>query len=133
VNYIGLHDDAIAELWTAFITHDHFDGVRHWNGTVWGAPLASYREQARDRLSRVAGRPYLVSQHDTTDATEAFIRSALQVTNNFEFCAVDTAEILGAFPNAVAKSSHTDRWLLQPSVQRVRVWRWIQGVLSAPR
>ena len=39
VNYIGLHDDEIAKLWSAFITHDHFDGVRQWGGTTWGSPL----------------------------------------------------------------------------------------------
>ena len=39
VNYLGLRDDEVAKLWTAFITHDHFDGVRQWTTSGWGGPL----------------------------------------------------------------------------------------------
>jgi len=34
--YIGLHDDDISKLWSAFFTSAHFDGVRPWSGTTWG-------------------------------------------------------------------------------------------------
>jgi len=46
VNFLGLHDDEIAGLWTAFITHDHFDGVRQWTKSGWGGPLEKYRREA---------------------------------------------------------------------------------------
>ena len=29
-NYIGLADDEIADLWSAFICYSHYDGVRKW-------------------------------------------------------------------------------------------------------
>lgn len=133
VNYLGLHDDEIAGLWTAFISHDHFDGVRQWPGTTWGSPLADYRQQASERLRRVAGRPYWVSQNGSTEATQQLIRSVLGAeavghTGNFQCSPVNTREILGAFPNRTAKSSHTDRWLLKSSSERTRLWQWMNSV-----
>ena len=37
---LGLHDDEVAKLWMAFITHDHFDGIREWKQTKCGTPLS---------------------------------------------------------------------------------------------
>ncbi len=128
VNYIGLHDDEIARLWTAFVTHDHFDGVREWRNTPWGSPLAQYREGAMRRLTRVAGRPYLVSQHGQDHASERHIRSALPDASNFSFITVDTAEALGRFPNRFARAAHNDRWLLKPSPYRRATWQWMNDV-----
>ena len=125
VNYLGLHDDEVAKLWTAFITHDHFDGVRSWGKTAWGSPLEVYRQSAAERLRRVGGRPYLVSQQGAVGAARDFIRSALEDTHNFSFQAIDVGEIFGTFPNSVAKSSHTDRWLIRPSRFREQTWRWM--------
>lgn len=125
VNYIGLHDNEIASLWTAFITHDHFDGVREWKSTAWGSPLEKYRSQAIERLKRVSGRPYLVSQQGETQTIRDFVTATISGAENFEFVTVDAQAILGSFPNEVAKSSHTDRWLLKPSGQRKHVWQWI--------
>ena len=30
VNYLGLYDFEVARLWSAFIAHDHFDGIKEW-------------------------------------------------------------------------------------------------------
>jgi hypothetical protein len=128
VNYIGLHDDQIARLWTAFITHDHFDGVRGWRNTAWGWPPDQYRAEATKRLRRVGNRPYLVSQNGTDRDTEDYVRSVLSGDNNFTFLSVNTEEILGAFPNTFAPAAHTDRWLLKPSRYRTAAWAWINGV-----
>ena len=134
VNFIGMHDDEIAKLWTAMVSHDHFDGVKAWGGTRWGSPLEAYREKAKARLSRVGDRPYLVSQNGPSDQNEAFIRSTLQSARgdagNFIFSHVKTSDALGDFPNDLAKSAHTDRWLVKPSVHRVKTWQWIRDVVA---
>lgn len=129
VNYIGLHDDQIASLWTAFIAHDHYDGVKHWN-TDWGSPLDRYRSEALKRLNRLGDRPCWVSQNGHQRVTEEYIRSALPQSGNFSFAYVKTHDILGAFPNDVAKAAHTDRWLLRPSDARNQVWAWMNAVAN---
>ena len=125
VNYIGLHDDQIASFWTAFVTHDHFDGVREWKDTTWGQPLEKYRAGAVERLKRVAGRPYLVSQNGDLAETERYIRSVLPSVDNFLFLSVNARTIFGSFPNEIAKSGHTDRWLVKPSEYRTVAWDWL--------
>ncbi len=130
VNYIGLHDDQIAGLWTAFIAHDHFDGVKSW-GTAWGSPLDHYRIEAEQRLKRLGNRPYWVSQNGSDRATEQFIRSVVADPSHFTFGYVNTGDILGSFPNDLAKSAHTDRWLLKPSEYRKRVWAWMNRVVKS--
>ncbi len=133
VNFLGLHDDEVSKLWTAFVTHDHFDGVREWRGTDWGSPLATYQQDAAVRLKQVRDRPYLVSQNGTSAASEAFVRSVLGPTSNFTFSDVKTAEALGPFPNAFAKAAHNDTWLLKPSRYRTKTWQWMNQVLAAAR
>ena len=133
VNYLGLHDDEIASLWTGFISHDHFDGVRSWQGTTWGAPLKQYRAQASERLQRVGSRPYLVSQNGNTDASEAFVQSVLPETGNFTFQSISAGEIFGTFPNEWAKSAHTDRWPIKPSPYRISTWQWMNAAADAGR
>jgi hypothetical protein len=130
VNYIGLHDDEIASLWTAFITHDHYDGVKEWQKTEWGSPLKRHRAEAAERLKRVGGRPYLVSQNGKGYGAEEFIRSVLLTADNFTFSNIDTQAIFGEFPNQVTKARHTDRWLLRPSKRRAATWRWMNGVTA---
>lgn len=132
VNFIGLHDDKIASLWTAFVSHDHFDGAKRW-GTEWGSPLEKYQKQARERLERVAHRPYLVSQHGSIKASENFVRSSATETSNFVFSTIDARRALGSFPNEFAKAAHTDRWLSKPSSYRTRTWQWINRVVRQGR
>jgi len=57
VNYLGLHDDEVAALWTGFISHDHFDGIRAWGRTEWGSPLEQYRREGAERLRRLGRGP----------------------------------------------------------------------------
>ena len=114
VNFIGLYDDETSRLWNAFFTHDHFDGVREWRGTAWGSPLNAYRATAVERLHRLGDRPYLVSQHGSVRSTKDFIENTLGKSHNIHFNEIDAEKILGRFPNKVARSSHTDRWLAGP-------------------
>jgi hypothetical protein len=127
VNYLGLHDDQIAGLWTAFIAHDHFDGVKQWS-PPWGSPLDQYRSQAMIRLRRVKGRPYWVSQNGTQRATEEYLRAVLPNVDNFHFGYVSTREVLSEFPNEIAKDAHTDRWPCKPSDYRTQVWQWMNEI-----
>ncbi len=130
VNYLGLHDDEVAKLWTAFITHDHFDGIREWKQTEWGAPLSEYQKKATVRLNRVRGRPYLVCQNGDKYGTETFVRERLESVQNFTFIDVRTIEIFGEFPHPLAKSAHTDMWSLLPSDYRTQAWHWMNEVVE---
>jgi len=124
VNHIGLFDNDIAKLWSSFVTHDHFDGVKAWP-TEWGQPLEKYRKSAMQRLKRVNGRPYLVIQNKDVRPTKHFIEKVLANTDNFTFLTIHTREIFKHFPNDIAKHPHTDKWLLVPSHYRQKVWQWI--------
>jgi len=129
VNYLGLHDDEIAKLWSAFVTHDHFDGEKEWPGTTWGSPLAAYRQSAIERLARIKGRPYLVCQNPHPGHIKSYLEKQTSL-DNFTFLPVDTQKILGSFPNEIAVHPHTDRWLLKPSGARLQARRWLQKALA---
>jgi len=129
VNYIGLHDDEIAKLWTGFISHDHYDGVLQWRGTKWGAPLEKYQSEAATRLKRINGRPVLVCQQNSTDANQKFIEQHVPLTN-FTFLPVNVKQIFKTFPNEVAKHPHTDRWLIKDSSERRQAWKWMSDQLE---
>lgn len=130
VNYLGLHDDEVAKLWTAFISHDHFDGIRPWGRTDWGSPLEKYRKESRVRLKRIGNRPYLVSQNGSKYGTEEYLKSVLPHIENFTFNYISATEIFGSFPNKHAKSAHTDVWAIKPSVYRSNAWAWMNRVAA---
>lgn len=130
VNFLGLHDDEVAKLWTGFITHDHFDGVRSWRGTDWGSPLETYRKQASERLKRVAGRPYLVCENGNIEPTKELVESVLGDQQAFTFLPINTRSIFGEFPHQHAKHPHNDRWPLVPSKYRTAAWRWMNEATS---
>jgi hypothetical protein len=131
VNYLGLHDDEAATLWTAFIAHDHFDGVQAWAGTTWGFPLETYRAEALKRLKRVNGRPYLVSHDGSTYGTKEYLKDVVPDIANFTFSYVDTAKALGPFPNEFAKTAHNDRWAYRPSEYRTLTRKWMNDVVRS--
>lgn len=130
-SYIGLHDDEIAKLWCGLITHDHFDGQRAWGGTTWGTPLLQYRQSAAARLQRLGDRPLLVCQNGGTQAIQNYLRAQIPL-DSVTFVDVDTAAILGPFPNNIAIHPHNDGWLLVDSPQRRSVWAWVDRVVSPP-
>ncbi|MBM4090192.1 MAG: hypothetical protein FJ276_12340, partial [Planctomycetes bacterium] len=128
VNYIGLHDDDIARLWCAFLSHDHYDGVKEWKGTTWGTPLDAYRAAAAERLRRLNGRPVLVCQNNDTSDIERYLNDKLSCAD-FAFLPVRTGEIFHEFPNEWAVHPHTDRWLVKDSANRQQVWAWVDRVV----
>ena len=129
VNYIGLHDDEIAKLWAAFITHDHYDGVRAWGGTEWGSPRDRYRDSAKRRLSRLQGRPVLICQQGSTRDIRDYLEPRVTL-KSFTFLDVSVGKIFPCFPNSLAIHPHTDRWLLLESPERVALRAWLDQVLS---
>ena len=104
-NFIGLHDDAIAPLWRAFIAHSHYDGV-NTNWPYAGADRAS----AGARLKRLNGRPQFISHEGSTAATEAWLKSTgVQAPFTFE---------------PIPFHNHSDQWVLRdvPSRRKLRLW-----------
>jgi hypothetical protein len=127
VSLIGLHDDAIAQLWCGFWAHDHFDGAREWRGTAWGTPLPRYQAEAAVRLRRLHGRPLLVTQGNADTTTSEFLSRQLS-PEAWSFRAIDMRALYDAFPNAAAKDPHTDRWLLRESEAADWVRQWWQKI-----
>ncbi len=121
-SYIGLADGEIAGLWKAFITHDHFDGVRKW------PYLHSDRQSALHRLSRLQGRPVLVCGQRATIVREDFLAEHLELAE-FTFLDISISSIFN-IPEGVDLHSHTDLWMHRPSIYRDHVRRWVRKVIQ---
>jgi len=135
VNHVGLHDDEIARLWCGFVTHDHYDGVREWRGTDWGAPLEAYRAAAADRLRRIGDRPVLVCQQGGTAEIEAWLESSGARPAQVTFLPVRIGALFPTLPCRLAPgveivSPHTDRWLAVDGPDRRTARAWVAGVLG---
>ena len=124
VSFLGLHDDEVARLWCGLWAHDHFDGEKEWKGSDWGAPLAKYRSEATVRLKRLAGRPLLVS--GAREETRKFLTPLL--TEGVTFMTSDMLAVFGNFPNASAKTAHTDRWPLRDCAATTEAREWFARV-----
>ena len=103
-NYIGLHDDEIAQLWRAFFCHSHYDGV-----CVWPYP-DSDEAAAIKRLERLKGREQWISHEGTV----------LEVRKYIEHSGVQAPLTFVAIPYA----NHSAAWVLRniPERQQARVW-----------
>jgi len=116
-NYIGLHDDAIARLWRAFIAHSHYDGVRRWGYDEDDRPSALIR------LRRLNGRPVFISQEVTVDDTRRYLADS-GVKAPFTF-------------QALPYRNHRDDWVLRDIPERNCLRKWLKQVLensgSSPR
>ncbi len=115
-NYIGLHDDAIAKLWRAFIPYAHYDGVNE----RWGYPGAD-RASAKKRLHRLGNRPQFICQENTTG------RTSLAVTRAY----LKTTDFSGSFTfQSTGFRNHNDAWLLRPGLARAALRQWLNTALS---
>lgn len=112
-NFIGLHDDAIAARWRAFICSSHYDGVR----TDWPYAGAD-RVSALERLRRLKGRPQFICMENSIKDTEDYIKQT-GIAGDFTFMTIP-------FPN------HNDRWVLRDIPQRKQARDWIERVLRGP-
>lgn len=114
VNYIGLHDDEIAKLWKGFITHDHYEGV---------FPVSD-AASALERLSRLNGRPQLISSVMGTDKTREYLAPHIDL-ENIRFLDVPVNQVLTTVP------SHTDHWMQIDSAYRQRARKWLREVVES--
>jgi hypothetical protein len=111
VNYIGLHDEKIANLWLAFIAHSHYDGVRAWGYA--GDDSAS----ALQRLDRLGGRPQFISHEDDgISQTKEFLE---QSGYQGDFTFVDLP-----YPN------HINTWVLRDLPERTILRNWLTNVIG---
>jgi len=109
-NYIGLHDDEIADIWLAFIPYSHYDGVREWNYAD------SDKQAALVRLKRIRGRASFITQEGSIEDIRQYI-SSTGVSDPFKFMAVN-------FRN------HNDAWVLRDSPVRQKLRQWMFNVLE---
>jgi hypothetical protein len=112
--YLGLHDDATAQLWRGFVCYSHYDGVR----TNWPYPEAD-QVSALKRLDRLKGRPqFICGENLNAMGTEQYLRD----TNSWE---------RGAFTIVgTGFRNHNDAWTLRPSEARTRLREWLREVLK---
>ena len=90
VNYLGLHDDAMAPLWCGMICHSHYDGAfRH--------PAPDFAAWPQ-RLKRLGKTPQFIS-HELSTRTIQDVIATTGVTGDFTFAALP-------FEN------HSARWTL---------------------
>ncbi len=110
-NYIGLHDDAIAQLWCGFFCHSHYDGVIE----RWRYPAAD-RTSAAARLRRLKGRPQWISHEGNVAATQDYLRDT-GVKGEFTF-------------QAVLFRNHSDQWVLRDLPERRAARLWLEHLLD---
>ena len=137
VNYLGLYNDEIADVWLGFFTHDHYDGVKEWVGD-WGKPLSDYRQAAKERFRRIKGRNCLISQNvkegEYSSETKEYIEEyRLDTLANITFNLVSVSSIVPGIPSAFIPHSHTDKWLLYESLNANLVYDWfLETIKSKP-
>ena len=137
VNYLGLYNEEIADVWLGFFTHDHYDGVKEWVGD-WGKPLSDYRQAAKERFRRIKGRNCLISQNvkegENSSETKKYIEEyRLDTLANITFNLVSVSSIVPGIPSAFIPHSHTDKWLLYESRNANLVYDWfLETIKSKP-
>lgn len=108
-NYLGLHDDEIAQLWCGFFCHSHYEGeFKH---------PAPDQAQWPGRLRRLGERPQFISQELSTQKTAAAI-AASGITGNFTFVNLPFA-------------NHSARWVLCDVPLRQKARDWLEETVRA--
>ena len=110
-NYIGLHNDQIANLWSGAIPFSHYDGVREW-----GYPNSD-NTSALSRLDRLNGKPQLIIQENGGPAaTKAYIEKA-GIGGDITYL-------------TIPYRNHDARWVLQNIPERGVLRDWVNSVLK---
>lgn len=117
-NYLGLHDDEIAKLWKAFITHDHYDGV---------FPVSD-STSTLVRLKRLKGRPQLICSAMGTGKTRQYMAKHTSL-KNLAFLDVPVNELF-KIPDGKIVHPHTDLWMHIDSTYRQRARKWLREVIA---
>lgn len=135
VNYLGLYNEKIADVWLGFFTHDHYDGVKEWKGTNWGTPLKKYRQAAKDRLKRLKGRNCLISQdiedEETSSETKIYIEeNKLDTLANITYNLFSVPKLIPEIPSDFLPHRHTDKWILFDSTYSNLVFDWFKKTIK---
>lgn len=109
-NYLGLRDDATAEIWRAFVCYSHYDGVRQW---PYGD---SDRQSALVRLARLNGRPQFICHEKSIEDTRTYLTST-GVRGKFSLYTLP-------FRN------HNDGWVLRDIPLRRTLRDWVSNVTA---
>ncbi|MDD4871864.1 MAG: hypothetical protein PHR77_15005 [Kiritimatiellae bacterium] len=109
-NYVGLHDDEIADIWRAFIVHSHYDGVRRWGYAE------DDEKSALVRLQRLHGRAQFISHEVSANQTKGYL---------------ECTGVKGAFTFLdLPYRNHTDSWVLRDIPERRMLRDWLKSVLE---
>lgn len=109
-NYIGLHNDSIADLWLAFIPYSHYDGVRAWPYE------GSDRASALARLHRLKGRASFLTHESSVEAVRSYL-AEIGVKAPFTI-------------RPVPFRNHNDAWTLRDIPLRRELRGWVREVLK---
>jgi hypothetical protein len=107
-NLIGLHDDEIAKLWSAFFCHSHYDGVQ----ASWPYEGAD-RSSALERLKRLGKRPQWISHEGSVASAQSYLRGRVSNTQ------------LTFRP--LPYRNHTDAWGLREMPFRAEARAWLKS------
>jgi len=129
VNYLGLYNDQISDVWLGFFSHDHYDGVKEWKGQDWGTPLSAYRCAATRRFKRIKGRNCLIShngnkKHDCSEIKKYIKEYKLEKFAGIQYNFVPITDIITNIPSELIPHEHTDKWLLYESEYADTVFDW---------
>jgi len=111
-NYIGLHNEEMADIWLAFIPDSHYDGVRSW---PW---KGSDRLSAMGRLKLLRGRASFISQEASTANIQEYLNST-GVKAPFSF-------------QTIPYRNHTSSWILRDIPARRALRAWVSRILLKP-
>jgi hypothetical protein len=129
VNYLGLRNREIADVWLGFFSHDHYDGLREWKGQPWSSPFERYRKEAGERIRRLAGRAVLISHKDGNSDIKKYLSSGgYQSMAEFTHLRPPIRRIIPGIPTSKVISTHTDQWMLYPSEATETVIKWFNDV-----
>ncbi|MBT9188864.1 alpha/beta hydrolase family protein [Zobellia russellii] len=111
VNYIGLHDNEISNLWKAFIVNSHYDGLKTWDYPN------SDKASAIERLKRLNGRPQLIcAEGQGTRETKNYIAQS-GIKGNFTFLDIPIR-------------NHTNSWPLYELKERKTMRTWLSQIIQ---
>ena len=108
-NYLGLQDDATADIWLAFLPHSHYEGK-------WPDSKPDDRDAMLARLARLRGRASFV----TNEGPEIFPYAREVIARS------DAPFTLVPLPDV----RHTNSWVLEDCPQRKQLREWLADVLE---
>lgn len=109
-NFIGLHDDAISDLWCGIFCHSHYDGDASVSYPDFDPTVAA------QRLRRLGGRPQWVSRENDVSQTRSVIERS-GVRGSFTFVSIP-------YPN------HSSAWVLRDIPERGQARKWLRSATA---